>query len=81
MQWGFGSVGSCGLDENGDFVRDRRMPIYEEIDCIDIEQARMMRDNWLRTIGSGKLSDSNCYIAQMLVDDLDFLIRGGVLLP
>jgi len=70
-------MGYCYLDENGVFCRDRKVPIYADIDCVDRQQVEVLRDNWLSLISSGKLSESNCWAVQLLVDDLDFLIRGG----
>jgi len=69
--------GLCYLDENGVFCRDKRAPVYEEIDCIEVRQAEAIRNIHLDLINSGKLAESHCRILQSVVDDLDFLIRGG----
>jgi len=67
----------CWIDAIDALHRDPIIPIYADIDCIDRKQAEAIRDSWLRIIRDGRLGDSNTRVVQMVVNDLDFLIRGG----
>ena len=68
---------SCWIDADDVVHRDPIMPIHADIDCVDRKQLEAIRDSWLRTIRDRRLSDSNNRVVQMVVNDLDFLIRGG----
>ena len=68
---------SCWIDADDVLHRDPIMPVYADIDCVDRKQAEAIRDSWLRIIRDGRLGDSKTRVVQMVVNDLDFLIRGG----